>query len=41
LKPYANLLAEMKSFIMPTEEWEAYDTEPPDDPDNWQDEAEE
>jgi len=27
---------------MPVEEWEPYDLEPPaDDPDNWQDEAEE
>ena len=25
----------------PVDEWEAYDSEPCDDPDNWQDEAEE
>jgi len=26
---------------MPTEEWDAYQSEIPDDPDNWQDEADE
>ncbi len=26
--------------VMPLEEWEAYDSEPCDDPDNWEDEAE-
>lgn len=28
-------------LFTPPEEWEAYDSEPPDDPDNWQDEADE
>ncbi len=27
--------------VMPPDEWDAYDSEPCDDPDNWQDEADE